>query len=124
MIELGYYTIGRGMKNKQHKFKILGESEKGGIKLLVGDNLDGRLNTCIYRALYYRDDKINDFKMGSRTFHPPTQKTRYNMWEIKENKEVGRILGFCGRVLKLNYPSTRFIIYEEKLKELEVLNAI
>lgn len=120
MIQIGYYTIGKGMRNKQHPYKILAECKKDGMTLMIGDNQDGRLHYALTRFILSDEGDRSKYDTGI----PNQDIPRFNKWEKQTSEEIKTILLLCLQLLSKKYKSLRWIIDKEKLKELIVLDNI
>ena len=108
MIELGHYTIGRGMANKQIHYKILGFNRKEGMEIWVQD---------------YKNTGIILLSMDV----PPIMITKGQFCvfpALRKRADVLSLLNRCRDVLKNKYKSLNFIINGDKLKDLFLVEAI
>jgi len=107
MIELGYYTIGRSMKDREVYFRILGENLNKGMNLYVQEYK----NTGTLLMIF-------DVK------HIHTKDGPFCMWEKLNNHLLIYQLDECRKVLRSKYKSLRWIIDDNALKDLLLLEAI
>lgn len=107
MIQIGYYTIGKGMRNKQVHYNILGECKKKGINLYVKD---------------YKNTGI--ILLSLDIPHAHTTNCPFCVWEKITPMQLKYTLLDIEIILSRKYKSLRWIINGEKLKELIVLNNI
>lgn len=107
MIELGYYTVGRGMRNKQIHYRILGFNEKKSMEIWIQDYK----NTGILLLTFDQP-------------HCHTNKGLFCMWKDLNQSQVKDLLKDCEIVLSRKYKSLNWVIDEDKLNDLLVLDAI